>query len=83
MRGPIWSRRRSMSISPAYGVLAATGELTAKDLNLGVQTYDPTAYYNLVKDAPVAQQQAGAEAGQGFAGSRQKLKPFLTGCVKS
>ncbi|WP_299842190.1 TolC family outer membrane protein [uncultured Roseovarius sp.] len=37
----------------AYGVLAATGELTAKDLNLGVKTYDPTAYYNLVKDAPV------------------------------
>ena len=25
----------------------------AKDLKLNVQTYDPAAYYNLVKDAPV------------------------------
>lgn len=38
----------------AYSVLAAMGELTAKDLRLNVQTYDPAAYYNLVKDAPVA-----------------------------
>ncbi|EAQ27187.1 MULTISPECIES: TolC family outer membrane protein [unclassified Roseovarius] len=38
----------------AYSVLASIGELTARDLNLGVQTYDPTAYYNLVKDAPIA-----------------------------
>lgn len=38
----------------AYSVLAAIGELTVKDLNLGVQTYDPAAYYNLVKTAPVA-----------------------------
>lgn len=37
----------------AYSVLAAIGELTVKDLNLGVQTYDPAAYYNLVKTAPV------------------------------
>lgn len=37
----------------AYSVLAATGELTARKLNLGVQTYDAAAYYNLVKDAPV------------------------------
>ena len=43
----------------AYGVLSATGELTAKDLNLGVKTYDPTAYYNLVKDAPVASSKQG------------------------
>ena len=28
------------------------GLLTAEYLNLGVQTYDPTAYYNLVKDGP-------------------------------
>ena len=38
--------------SAAYGVLAALGQLTAKDLRLDVQTYDPAAYYNLVKDAP-------------------------------
>lgn len=37
----------------SYSVLAAIGELTARDLNLGVQTYDPAAYYDLVKDAPV------------------------------
>ncbi len=37
----------------AYSVLAAIGELTARDLNLGVQTYDPSAYYDLVKSAPV------------------------------
>src|SRR6056297_2861364 len=37
----------------AYSVLAAIGELTAADLNLGVQTYDPAAYYDLVKTAPV------------------------------
>lgn len=38
----------------AYSVLAALGELTVRDLNLDVQTYDPAAYYNLVKTAPVA-----------------------------
>ncbi len=37
----------------AYSVLSSIGELTAKDLNLGVQTYDPNAYYDLVKTAPV------------------------------
>ncbi len=37
----------------AYSVLASLGQLTAKDLNLDVQLYDPAAYYNLVKDAPV------------------------------
>ena len=36
----------------AYAVLGAIGQLTAKDLNLNVRTYDPTAYYNMVKDAP-------------------------------
>jgi len=36
----------------AYAVLAAIGQLTAKDLKLDVRTYDPAAYYNMVKDAP-------------------------------
>ncbi len=36
----------------AYSVLAATGQLTARDLKLPVQIYDPAAYYNLVKDGP-------------------------------
>lgn len=37
----------------AYSVLQSTGRLTAKDLSLGVQLYDPNAYYDLVKDAPI------------------------------
>ncbi|MFD2739141.1 TolC family outer membrane protein [Sulfitobacter aestuarii] len=36
-----------------YSVLSATGQLTAQDLGLPVQIYDPAAYYNLVKDGPV------------------------------
>lgn len=36
-----------------YSVLAAIGELTARDLRLDVQIYDPVAYYDLVKTAPV------------------------------
>ncbi|MFD1341439.1 TolC family outer membrane protein [Litorisediminicola beolgyonensis] len=36
----------------AYNVLAAIGQLTAEDLRLPVQRYDPTEYYKLVKDAP-------------------------------
>ncbi len=38
----------------SYAVLQSMGLLTAQHLDLGVQTYDPVAYYNLVKDAPVA-----------------------------
>lgn len=45
----------------AYAVLSAMGELTAKDLRLDVQTYDPAAYYNLVKDAPVASSAQGRQ----------------------
>ena len=36
----------------AYSVLAATGQLTARDLRLPVQLYDAGAYYNLVKEGP-------------------------------
>lgn len=36
-----------------YGLLASMGLLTVDHLNLGVPTYDPAAYYNAVKDAPV------------------------------
>ncbi len=45
----------------AYAVLQATGRLTVSDLNLGVQTYDPVAYYNLAKDAPTAQSEQGRQ----------------------
>ena len=36
----------------AYSVLAAMGQLTAQDLRLAVQIYDPAAYYNMVKTGP-------------------------------
>ena len=36
----------------SYTVLSAMGLLTADHLNLQVQQYDPTAYYNLAKEAP-------------------------------
>lgn len=36
----------------AYQILAAQGALTAENLGLGVQIYDPEAYFNQVKDAP-------------------------------
>ena len=37
-----------------YAILSSMGLLTAQELRLNVQTYDPEAYYNLVKDAPSA-----------------------------
>ncbi|WP_432817072.1 TolC family outer membrane protein [Sulfitobacter sp. JB4-11] len=43
----------------AYTVLASTGRLTAKDLRLPVQLYDPAAYYNLVKDGPAKKSEQG------------------------
>ena len=43
----------------AYAVLAATGRLTAQDLKLPVQIYDPAAYYNLVKDSPAKKSKQG------------------------
>jgi outer membrane protein len=38
----------------AYQLLSSQGLLTAERLGLAVQIYDPTIYYNLVKDAPAA-----------------------------
>ena len=43
----------------AYSILSATGRLTAKDLRLPVQLYDPAEYYNLVKDAPAKKSEQG------------------------
>lgn len=37
-----------------YVILEAVGELTAIGLGLPVETYDPAAYYNQVRDAPAA-----------------------------
>ena len=43
----------------SYGVLATMGLLTADHLNLGVQSYDPAAYYNLVREAPATYSEQG------------------------
>lgn len=40
-----------------YQLLAAMGLLTVEHLKLGIQTYDPSAYYNAVKDAPYTSRQ--------------------------
>lgn len=45
----------------AYRILAATGRLTAKNLRLPVQLYDPAEYYNLVKDGPVKHSKQGKQ----------------------
>lgn len=45
----------------AYSVLSATGRLTAKDLRLPVQIYDPEEYYNLVKDSPAQESKRGRQ----------------------
>lgn len=45
---------QSDEVVASYSLLSAMGLLTADHLNLAVQQYDPTAYYNLVKNAPVA-----------------------------
>ena len=37
-------------VNNSYGVAAAIGRLTARDLNLNVPLYDETAYYNAVRD---------------------------------
>ncbi len=43
----------------SYQILATLGLLTAQNLGLPVQVYDPTAYYNLVDDAPAAVSERG------------------------
>ncbi|SFG64665.1 outer membrane protein [Palleronia marisminoris] len=37
----------------AYTLLYTMGLLTVEHLGLGITTYDPSAYYNAVKDAPI------------------------------
>ena len=41
----------------AYNVISSMGLLTVEQLDLPVQRYDPSVYYNLVKDAPARSQQ--------------------------
>lgn len=45
----------------AYQVLASLGLLTAEALHLDVPQFDPSAYYNLVKGAPMKRSKQGAE----------------------
>ncbi|MGB7243596.1 MAG: TolC family outer membrane protein [Sulfitobacter sp.] len=45
----------------SYSILASIGRLTAQDLRLNVQLYDPSAYYNLVKDAPTKSSKQGQQ----------------------
>lgn len=45
----------------AYQLLQAQGLLTAERLELAVQIYDPTVYYNLAKNAPVALSKQGKD----------------------
>ncbi|KGJ05809.1 transporter [Paracoccus halophilus] len=40
-----------------YQLLAAMGLLTVENLRLGIPTYDPSAYYNAVQDAPYTSRQ--------------------------
>lgn len=40
-----------------YQLLAAMGLLTVENLKLGVPTYDPSQYYNAVRDAPFTSKQ--------------------------
>lgn len=51
---------QSDEVIASYSVLAAMGLLTADHLELPVQQYDPSAYYNLVKDAPTRLSAEGA-----------------------
>lgn len=43
----------------SYGLLAALGLLTAQNLGLNVQIYDPEAYYRMVEHAPAALSEQG------------------------
>lgn len=45
----------------SYQVLSALGLLTADALKLDVPQFDPSAYYNLVKSAPMKRSKQGAE----------------------
>lgn len=52
---------RAQEYVAGYALLSAMGLLTAEDLKLNVPQYDPTAYYNLVKDAPYPVSKQGAQ----------------------
>ena len=45
----------------AYALVSAQGLLTAENLRLAVTLYDPTAYYNSIKNAPAYYSQQGRD----------------------
>ena len=47
-----------------YRLLSQVGKLTVDHLNLSVQKYDPSEYYNLVKSAPVSLSDRGKKLDQ-------------------
>ncbi|PJI92712.1 outer membrane protein [Yoonia maricola] len=51
---------QASEVIASYALLSAMGLLTADHLNLPVQQYDPSEYYNLVKDSPSALSSQGA-----------------------
>lgn len=50
---------QSDEVVASYSLLSAMGLLTADHLNLPVQQYDPSVYYNLIKNAPTASSEQG------------------------
>lgn len=48
----------------AYALLSSMGQLTARNLRLSVQIYDPTAYYGQVQNAPSAISRQGRQLDQ-------------------
>ncbi|WP_420862611.1 TolC family outer membrane protein [Algirhabdus cladophorae] len=48
-------------INARYSILASMGLMTAEHLKLGIRTYDPTAYYDLVKNAPASHSKQGKQ----------------------
>ena len=44
---------QSSQYQAVYALLSSMGLLTAEHLNLGVVAFDPEAYYNTVKSAPI------------------------------
>lgn len=48
-------------VQAAYALLAASGKLTASNLKLPVQQYDPAEYYNAVKSGPIARSKQGKQ----------------------
>ena len=52
---------RASEVTAAYSVLASMGLMTAENLKLKVERYDPEAYYNLVKTAPINRSKRGKQ----------------------